>query len=241
MKIFQNLNFVLVETSHPGNIGACARAMNSMGILNLLLVNPKEFPSKEAEARAKSGKKVLEKAKVHKNINEAIGTSNLIIGTSARSRSMPWPMMEVSNLGKTINDSLANKDEVSIVFGNEAVGLDNEDLGKCDFHLQIPTSKDSSLNLSHAVQVVAYEIYKESFSSDSKGQEREVDLATSMQKEKLIEHIETVLELLDFYDHKNPKQVPARLRRLTKRMQLDKLEIGILRGILSKLEDRLNK
>ena len=241
MKIFQNLNFVLVETTHPGNIGACARAMNSMGILNLLLVNPKEFPSKEAEARAKSGKKVLEKAKVHKNINEAIGTSNLIIGTSARSRSMPWPMMEVSNLGKTINESLANKDEVSIVFGNEAVGLDNEDLGKCDFHLQIPTSKNSSLNLSHAVQVVAYEIYKESFSSDSIGQEREVDLATSMQKEKLIEHIETVLELLDFYDHKNPKQVPARLKRLTKRMQLDKLEIGILRGILSKLEDRLNK
>ena len=240
MKIFQNLNFVLVETSHPGNIGACARAMNSMGILNLLLVNPKEFPSKEAEARAKSGKKVLNKAKVHKNINEAIGTSNLIIGTSARSRSMPWPMMEVNNLGKTINESLANKDEVSIVFGNEAVGLDNEDLGKCDFHLQIPTSKDSSLNLSHAVQIVAYEIYKESFSSDSIGQQREVDLATSMQKEKLIDHIETVLDLLDFYDHKNPKQVPARLRRLIKRMQLDKLEIGILRGILSKLEDRLN-
>ena len=241
MKIFQNLNFVLVETTHPGNIGACARAMNSMGIFNLLLVNPKEFPSKEAEARAKSGKKVLEKAKIHKNINEAIGASNLIIGTSARSRSMPWPMMEISNLGKTINESLANNDEVSIVFGNEAVGLDNEDLGKCDFHLQIPTSKDSSLNLSHAVQVVAYEIYKESFSSDSIGQQREVDLATSMQKEKLIDHIETVLELLDFYDHENPKQVPARLRRLTKRMQLDKLEIGILRGILSKLEDRLNK
>ena len=91
------------------------------------------------------------------------------------------------------------------------------------------------------MQIVAYEIYKESFSSDSIVQQREVDLATSMQKEKLIEHIETVLELLDFYDHKNPKQVPARLRRLTKRMQLDKLEIGILRGILSKLEDRLNK
>jgi len=241
MKIFQNINFVLVDTSHPGNIGACARAMNSMGIFNLLLVNPKEFPSKEAEARAKSGKKVLEKAKIHKNINEAIGASNLIIGTSARSRSMPWPMMEISNLGKTINESLANNDEVSIVFGNEAVGLDNEDLGKCDFHLQIPTSKDSSLNLSHAVQIVAYEIYKESFSSDSIVQQREVDLATSMQKEKLIDHIETVLELLDFYDHENPKQVPARLRRLTKRMQLDKLEIGILRGILSKLEDRLNK
>ena len=241
MKIFQNINFVLVDTSHPGNIGACARAMNSMGIINLLLVNPKEFPSKEAEARAKSGKKVLEKAKIYKNINEAIGASNLIIGTSARSRSMPWPMMEISNLGKTINESLANNDEVSIVFGNEAVGLDNEDLGKCDFHLQIPTSKDSSLNLSHAVQIVAYEIYKESFSSDSIVQQREVDLATSMQKEKLIDHIETVLELLDFYDHENPKQVPARLRRLTKRMQLDKLEIGILRGILSKLEDRLNK
>ena len=89
MKIFENLNFVLVETSHPGNIGACARAMNSMGIHNLCLVNPKDFPSKESEARAKSGKTVLDKAKIHENINEAIDASNLVIGTSARSRSMP--------------------------------------------------------------------------------------------------------------------------------------------------------
>ena len=107
MKIFQNLNFVLVDTSHPGNIGACARAMNSMGILNLSLVNPKEFPSKESDARAKSGKKVLDKAKIHENLNEAINSSNLVIGTSARSRSMPWPMMEINDLGKVINESLA--------------------------------------------------------------------------------------------------------------------------------------
>ena len=154
---------------------------------------------------------------------------------------MPWPMMEINNLGKIINESLARKEKVSIVFGNEAVGLDNEDLGKCDFHLQIPTSDDSSLNLSHAVQIVAHEIYKGSSSSDLFTQAREVELASSQQKEKLIEHIELVLELLDFYDHQNPKQVPARLRRLIKRMQLDKLEIGILRGILSNLEQRLNK
>ena len=241
MKIFQNLNFVLVDTSHPGNIGACARAMNSMGILNLSLVNPKEFPSKESDTRAKSGKKVLDKAKIHENLNEAINSSNLVIGTSARSRSMPWPMMEINDLGKVINESLARTEKVSIVFGNEAVGLDNEDLGKCDFHLQIPTTKDSSLNLSHAVQIVAHEIYKGSSSSDLSTQTREVELASSQQKEKLIEHIELVLELLDFYDHQNPKQVPARLRRLIKRMQLDKLEIGILRGILSNLEERLNK
>jgi tRNA (cytidine32/uridine32-2'-O)-methyltransferase len=241
MKIFQNLNFVLVETSHPGNIGACARAMNSMDISNLSLVNPKDFPSKESEARAKSGKKVLDQANIHKNLNEAINTSNLVIGTSARSRSMPWPMMEINDLGKVINESLARKEKVSIVFGNEAVGLDNEDLGKCDFHLQIPTSEDSSLNLSHAVQIVAYEIYKGSSSLDLSTQAREVELASSQQKEKLIEHIELVLESLDFYDHQNPKQVPARLRRLIKRMQLDKLEIGILRGILSNLEQRLNK
>jgi tRNA (cytidine32/uridine32-2'-O)-methyltransferase len=240
MKIFQNLNFVLVNTSHPGNIGACARAMNSMGISNLSLVNPEKFPSEESDARAKSGKKVLDKAKIHENLNEAINTSNLVIGTSARSRSMPWPMMEINDLGKVINESLAIKEKVSIVFGNEAFGLDNEDLGKCDFHLQIPTTKDSSLNLSHSVQIVAHEIHKESL-SDLSIQVREVELATNMQKEKLIEHIELVLDLLDFYDHQNPKQVPARLSRLIKRMQLDKLEIGIIRGILSKLEDRLNK
>ena len=102
MKIFQNLNFVLVDTSHPGNIGACARAMNSMGILNLSLVNPKEFPSKESDARAKSGKKVLDKAKIHENLNEAINLSNLVIGTSARSRSMPWPMIEINDLGLSL-------------------------------------------------------------------------------------------------------------------------------------------
>ena len=215
--------------------------MNSMGICNLSLVNPKEFPSKESEARAKSGRKVLDQANIYDNLNEAINTSNLVIGTSARSRSMPWPMMEINNLGKVINESLVRKEKVSIVFGNEAVGLDNEDLGKCDFHLQIPTSEDSSLNLSHAVQIVAHEIYKGSSSSDLSTQTREVELASSQQKEKLIEHIELVLELLDFYDHQNPKQVPARLRRLIKRMQLDKLEIGILRGILSNLEERLNK
>ena len=140
MKIFKNLNFVLVETSHPGNIGACARAMNSMGILNLSLVNPKEFPSKESDARAKSGKKVLDKVKIYNNLNDAINTSNLVIGTSARSRSMPWPMMEINDLGKVINESLVRTEIVSIVFGNEAIGLVNEDLGKCDFHLQIPTT-----------------------------------------------------------------------------------------------------
>ena len=211
-----------------------------MGIFNLSLVNPKEFPSKESDARAKSGKKVLDRAKINENLNEAINSSNLVIGTSARSRSMPWPMMEINDLGKVINESLARTEKVSIVFGNEAIGLDNEDLGKCDFHLQIPTTEDSSLNLSHAVQIVAYEIHKESL-SDPSIQVREVELATSMQKEKLMEHIELILELIDFYDHQNPKQVPARLTRLIKRMQLDKLEIGILRGILSKLEDRLNK
>ena len=238
--MFNNISFILHKPQLSENIGACARAMNSMGILNLSLVNPKEFPSKESDARAKSGKKVLDKAKIHENLNEAINSSSLVIGTSARSRSMPWPILEINDLGKVINESLARTEKVSIVFGNEAFGLDNEDLGKCDFHLQIPTTEDSSLNLSHAVQIVAYEIHKES-PSDPSIQAREVELATSMQKEKLMEHIEIVLELLDFYDHQNPKQVPARLTRLIKRMQLDKLEIGILRGILSKLEDRLNK
>ena len=206
-----------------------------MGVINL---TPDSFSD---GGELNSRKKVLDQANIHDNLNEAINTSNLVIGTSARSRSMPWPMIEINNLGKVINESLARKEKVSIVFGNEAAGLDNEDLGKCDFHLQIPTSEDSSLNLSHAVQIVAHEIYKGSSSSDLSTQTREVELASSQQKEKLIEHIELVLELLDFYDHQNPKQVPARLRRLIKRMQLDKLEIGILRGILSNLEERLNK
>ena len=240
MKIFQNLNFVLVETSHPGNIGACARAMNSMGICNLSLVNPREFPSKESEARAKSGKKVLDQANIHDNLNEAINTSNLVIGTSARSRSMPWPMMEINNLGKVINESLVRKEKVSIVFGNEAVGLDNEDLGKCDFHLQIPTSEDSSLNLSHAVQIISYVLKMEIDNIDLLPKIAN-ESPTFQENEHLIDHFDEVMKKMDFYDQENPKQVRTRMRRLIKRLQPDKLETGILRGFLAKIEQILNK
>ena len=240
MKIFQNLNFVLVDTSHPGNIGACARAMNSMGILNLSLVNPKEFPSKESHARAKSGKKVLDKAKIHENLNEAINSSNLVIGTSARSRSMPWPMMEINDLGKVINESLARTEKVSIVFGNEAIGLENKDLGKCDFHLQIPTTEDSSLNLSHAVQIISYVLKMEIDNIDSIPEKKD-DIPTFQDNEYLIDHFDKVMKQIDFYDQENPKQVKTRVRRLIKRLQPDKLETGILRGFLSKIEQILNK
>ena len=103
-----NIFFILHKPQLSENIGACARAMNSMGILNLSLVNPKEFPSKESDARAKSGKKVLDKAKIHENLAEAINSSNLVIGTSARSRSMPWPMMEINDIGKVSRRTIDN-------------------------------------------------------------------------------------------------------------------------------------
>jgi len=236
MKIFQNLNFVLVETSHPGNIGACARAMNSMGICNLSLVNPKEFPSKESEARAKSGRKVLDQANIHDNLNEAINTSNLVIGTSARSRSMPWPMMEINNLGKVINESLARNEKVSIVFGNEAVGLDNEDLGKCDFHLQIPTSEDSSLNLSHAVAIISYNVFELRNLKKSKNKIEKNNQVNKNQLSKYFDYLFDNLSSKNFFvPEEKTDSMKNNIYNIYLKSSLTKKELQTLWGITKKL------
>ena len=153
--LLNSVKVVLVGTTHPGNIGATARAMKNMGILDLALVEPKEFPSDVATFRSKAAKDILEKASVHKSLAEAISQCELVVGTSARGRTVPWPVLNPKEAAGEMHKSSLNG-KVAIVFGREDRGLTNEELGLCNFHVHIPSDPEySSLNLSQAVQILA--------------------------------------------------------------------------------------
>ena len=152
--LLNSVKVVLVGTTHPGNIGATARAMKNMGILDLALVEPKEFPSDVATFRSKAAKDVLEKASVHTSLEEAISECELVVGTSARGRKVPWPVLNPREAAEEMHKSSLNG-KVAIVFGREDRGLTNEELGLCNFHVHIPSDPEySSLKLSQAVQIL---------------------------------------------------------------------------------------
>ena len=239
------IRVVLVNTSHPGNIGAAARAMKNMGLFHLALVNPEDFPSGVAVGRAASALDILENASVHGSLQEAIADCGLVIGTSARSRKIPWPVLLPEECAeKVVQDSARNK--VALVFGREDSGLTNEELQLCHFHVQIPTSEQySSLNLAAAVLVICYEIRRYGLSLQGEEPVNEddywdIEWATGEQVEQFHQHLEEVLIRLDFHDPDNPRQLMQRLRRLFGRIRLDTMEMNILRGILTHMEYHLD-
>ena len=235
-------DFILVEPSHPGNIGAAARAIKNMGFTNFSLINPKDFPNDDAFYRAKGAKDILEKVKIYENLTDALIDATLIFGTSARTRSIPWPTKTSSELSIVLKKALESSNaKVCFVFGREISGLSNEELQMCDYHIKIPTDEDfSSINLSHAVQIISY-VLKMEIDNINLLPEIENESPTFQENEYLIEHFDEVMKKMDFYDQENPKQVKTRMRRLIKRLQPDKLETGILRGFLAKIEQILNK
>ena len=233
-----DIEFILVEPSHPGNIGACARAIKNMGFKKLALVNPRKKITEEAFHRAKSAKDILENTVIYKSFDLAIGEKNLILATSARERTIPWPTFYVDKISDEVKSQINTKTtKTGIIFGREDNGLSNEELQKCHYHLIIPASEEySSLNLSHALQIVAFEIRKIVF--DNKILKTEVrEVVSNLENEKLLEHLMEVLKKIDFYDPKSSKQVKTRIDRLIKKTRLDKIEMGILRGFLSKIID----
>lgn len=156
--LLDQISIVLVNTSHPGNIGATARAMKNMGLEHLVLVSPKEFPHAEATVRASGADDLLARAKLVNNLQEAIADVHFVVGTSARTRTIPWPLANPRQCVQKIAPILEASQRVAFVFGNEQSGLSNEELALCHYHLQIPTSQDfSSLNVAAAVQIVCYE------------------------------------------------------------------------------------
>ena len=238
-----DIEFILIETSHPGNIGACARAIKNMGFSKLGLVNPKKFPSDEAYHRSKGAKDILDNASIYKSLDEALSKATLVFGTSARERTIPWPTSYThlidEDMVKNIKDK---KNKICILFGREDSGLSNVELQKCHMHFRIPCSeKYSSLNISHAVQIISYEFRNLIMQENSIEVKSDVPLSTDRDNEYLLEHLDKVLIDLDFYDQNSSRQVQARLKRLVKKAKPDKLEVGILRGFLTKIEEMLNK
>ncbi len=235
------LKLVLVCTSHPGNIGATARAMKNMGLGKLVLVKPQEFPSGVAVGRAASALDILEQAEVVESLEDAVADCGLIIGASARRRSIPWPMVDPQQCAQKVLQA-APTNRVALVFGREDSGLNNEELQQCHFHVQIPANKNySSLNLAAAVMVICYEIHKASISeADSQGNEPsdnwDQEWATGEQLEHFYGHLERMLISVDFHDPDNPRQLMQRLRRLFGRVRIDAMEMNILRGMLTNIE-----
>lgn len=231
----QNIQVVLVNPSHPGNIGAVARAMKNMGLHHLVLVAPRKFPDPEAQWRAASAVDIIDNARVVETLDEAIGDSQFVVGTSARDRRIPWPVQDARlTAARIVERSVQEK--VSILFGREDSGLNNEELRRCNLHCHIPTHPDyESLNLSMAVQIVCYEIRMAELEGTLPSNEDshwENPFATSKDMEYFYQHLEETLVELEFLNPAAPKQLMTRLRRLYSRVRLDDMEVQILRGIL---------
>lgn len=231
-----SIRIVLVGTTHPGNIGAVARAMKNMGIVDLALVSPARFPHNEATARASGAVDVLENATVAESLAEALKDCVYIVGASARSRSINWPTLDPRECaGKLLDESQAGP--VAAVFGPEKYGLTNEHLDLCDALLTIPTNPDfSSLNLGMAVQVLTYELRAAGIDRSPLSYEPDAPLATSGDMEYFYTHLEDVLTDLEFLNPDNPRHLMRRLRRLFIRARPDQNELNILRGILTAVE-----
>ena len=238
-ELLNSIKVVLVGTTHPGNIGATARAMKNMGIVNMALVEPKEFPSDIATYRSKAAKDVLENAEVFDTLKVAISDCELVIGTSARERKVPWPILNPKDASQEVSrGSLNNK--VAVVFGREDRGLTNEELGLCNIHVHIPADPEySSLNLSQAVQIMVYEIRSAILENEGNEGNWDVEFADNDQTERLISHMDELMQEVDFYEIDNPRKLLLRVRRFFKRSRLDVMEVNIFRGLFAAIQKKL--
>ena len=235
-----SIRIVLVGTTHPGNIGAVARAMMNMGLSELALVKPKHFPHKDATARASGAIGVLNDALVVSSLREALTDCVYVAGASARPRTIEWPSMGPRDCAQRL--LLESKEgKVAAVFGPEKSGLHNDDLDLCHTLLTIPTDPDfSSLNLAMAVQVLCYELHVAGTVDAGPVSESDASPATAAEMEHFYTHLEQVMTDIDFLDTDNPRYLMRRMRRLFIRARPDKNEVNILRGLLTAI-DRTRK
>lgn len=231
----KNIRIVLVEPRHPGNIGAAARAMKTMGLSALHLVAPREFPHPEAETRAAGAVEVLRDAQVHENLAGALGGCVLACATSSRRRDLRHEMMSVREAARELAAQAASH-PVAVVFGSERTGLDRELAGLCQLWAGIPANPEyASLNLAAAVQIFAYELRLAATMSEVPPPP-EFEPATFEQVDQLMQHFEQTMTDTGFFDPGNPKRLLARLRRLLARARLEAEEVSILRGFLNAVD-----
>jgi TrmH family RNA methyltransferase len=232
---------VLVETSHPGNIGAVARAMKTMGLGELALVKPKFFPHAEATARASGADDLLAAASLASTLGEAIADCHFVVGASARLRSHRWPVIDPRQCARDVL-SRASRQRCALVMGPEQSGLTNENLALCHALVHIPTAPDyGSLNLAMAVQVLCYEFRMAALADSARAapsqpEAREAPPATAAELEGFHEQLESLLSRAGFLHPDHPRQLRLKLRRLFMRAELDRNEINILRGMLASLD-----
>lgn len=239
-----NIRIVLVEPTHPGNIGAAARAMKTMGLSRLALVRPKVFPSAEATAMASGADDLLVGAQVCGTLGQALAGCALAVATSARARRIPWPAQPPREAAARIIEA-ARQAEVAVVFGREHAGLTNEELELCQAVTQIPTDAQfSSLNLAAAVQVIAYELRSAALSQAGPQPDEPAEdarMVASEDMERLYAHLEQIMIEVGFLDPDKPRRLMRRLRRLFARTGLDAQEYNILRGFLTAVQAKLRE
>jgi len=235
MNPLHTIRAVLMEPTHPGNIGGTARALKNMGLRELYLVSPSDHQAGEARARAADALDVLEGSTVCATLDEAIGDCHFVVGTTARNRRIEWPMVDPRE-GAAVLVEQAQRGPVAVLFGQERSGLTNEALDRCHRVMYIPSSSDyPALNLVCAVQIVAYEIYR--LAAEGAVTTPEMDPpATDAEMGHFYRHLEEVLTEINFLDPKNPRLLHRRLHRFFNRAQPDQNEMNILRGVLKQVQ-----
>lgn len=238
---FKHIRIVLVETSHPGNIGSCARAMKTMGLSSLYLVKPKFFPHPTAQALAAGADTLLEEAVVTETLSEALADCSCIFVTSNRARRLALPgETPASAAMRVVNHYKGSK--VAIVFGRERTGLTNVELLQGHYHICIPTHPGyNSLNLAQSVQIIAYELYQRALNSEVRVAQHQDRLAEHAAMEQFYVHLAQVLQEIGFLREKAPRRLMERMRRLFGRIQLEEPELNLLRGMLNRVQYTLAK
>ncbi|MGL6573382.1 tRNA (cytosine(32)/uridine(32)-2'-O)-methyltransferase TrmJ [Aeromonas hydrophila] len=235
--MLDQIRIVLVNTSHTGNMGSAARAMKTMGLSQMVLVDPQAQPDDNAYALAAGASDLLANARIVPTLDEAIADCGLVIGTSARSRTLSWPMLDPREAGeKLVTEGMQRP--VALVFGRERTGLTNDELQKCHYHVAIPANPEySSLNLAMAVQTLCYEVRMHWLQQEQVGETNmAVDYPSAEQLEGFYQHLEQTLLKTGFIADDHPGQVMSKLRRLFSRARPEAVELNILRGILTSVQ-----
>jgi len=228
------IKIVLVATSHPGNIGATARAMKTMGLQHLCLVAPKTFPHPDAQALASGAEDVLLNAMIYPSLEAAVADCQYVYGTTARPRDLTWPMLTPSAMATSIKQQLPAK--IAIVFGRERTGLSNDELWLCQAGVMIPTSSAyRSLNLSQAVQIIAYELFKALGEADRVAMNMDEPVVNQAAMNQFYQHLTDVLIAIEFMQANEPKRLMPKLKRLFNRVPIDAADMNILRGSLTQI------